>query len=199
MRLHLHLHQWRAGRHGHPFSSSLTLPSFHDRHHSENPTGGAAKSALQRNTASGARGTDCSAAARAPLPLRRAGTAGDRQHAPAAVHFHAVTGKAQCRRECRGPPNARRHGSGNKPASGRRCPLSVAAHLLTATRRATPPAVQTRHCYFVNLVKSLEPEASKILFTSTCRSCEELSVMLDKLEVPNVSLHSQVARGARVA
>lgn len=46
--------------------------------------------------------------------------------------------------------------------------------------------------YFYHLLEQLAPEASKIIFTSTCRSCEELSLMLADLEVPNVSLHSQV-------
>jgi superfamily II DNA/RNA helicase len=70
-------------------------------------------------------------------------------------------------------------------------PFLVISHCLFSTLSFLHP-VQTRHCYFVNLIQSLEAEASKIVFTSTCRSCEELSVMLRELEVPNVSLHSQV-------
>ncbi len=43
----------------------------------------------------------------------------------------------------------------------------------------------------------MDPAGSKIIFTSTCRSCEELSLMLTDLEIPNVSLHSQVSMERR--
>lgn len=56
-----------------------------------------------------------------------------------------------------------------------------------------------RHAYFISLLRSLEEGASKIVFTSTCQSCEELSTMLRVLDMRCVALHSQMSQAKRLA
>jgi superfamily II DNA/RNA helicase len=54
--------------------------------------------------------------------------------------------------------------------------------------------VQVRHGYLVNTLRSLDPADTCIIFTSTCRSCAEIDVMLRELDFRCVALHSQVPR-----
>jgi ATP-dependent RNA helicase DDX49/DBP8 len=57
---------------------------------------------------------------------------------------------------------------------------------------------QVRHAYFINLMRRLDPEAPCIVFTSTCRSCEELALMLRELGLRCVALHFQMAQTERL-
>ena len=56
-----------------------------------------------------------------------------------------------------------------------------------------------RHCYFMNVIEELDENHSAIIFTSTCRSCEELTLLLRELGTPCVSLHSQLSQKERLA
>eukprot|EP00049_Salpingoeca_infusionum_P014058 m.261937 g.261937 ORF g.261937 m.261937 type:complete len:482 (+) comp15584_c1_seq1:267-1712(+) len=55
-----------------------------------------------------------------------------------------------------------------------------------------------RHSFFAQLMQDLEEDASKIVFSPTCSSCEELAVMLRELDIKCVSLHSQMSQAARL-
>eukprot|EP00038_Savillea_parva_P018161 m.22519 g.22519 ORF g.22519 m.22519 type:complete len:492 (-) comp3998_c0_seq1:927-2402(-) len=59
-----------------------------------------------------------------------------------------------------------------------------------------------RHCYFIALVRELTSSGSKgscIVFTSTCKSCAELALLLTELEIPCVALHSVMSQTDRLA
>eukprot|EP00040_Diaphanoeca_grandis_P016395 m.84602 g.84602 ORF g.84602 m.84602 type:complete len:550 (+) comp25772_c0_seq4:193-1842(+) len=59
-----------------------------------------------------------------------------------------------------------------------------------------------RHCYFVNLMLALKVDEKKssscIVFTSTCRSCEEIALLLQELNIKCVALHSQMSQSDRL-
>ena len=56
-----------------------------------------------------------------------------------------------------------------------------------------------RYCYFFNVISKLPVGQSAIIFTSTCRSCEELALTLKEMDYPCVSLHSQMSQHNRLA
>eukprot|EP00051_Salpingoeca_urceolata_P011663 m.144859 g.144859 ORF g.144859 m.144859 type:complete len:572 (-) comp17206_c1_seq4:55-1770(-) len=60
---------------------------------------------------------------------------------------------------------------------------------------------RVRHCYLINVLRALieEDDASCIVFTSTCRSCAELGIVLRELGFRCVTLHSQMTQADRIA
>jgi superfamily II DNA/RNA helicase len=54
--------------------------------------------------------------------------------------------------------------------------------------------VQMRVPYMVQCLSKLEPGSTCVIFTPTCKLCEELAVTLRELEYRVVSLHSQVGQ-----
>ena len=51
--------------------------------------------------------------------------------------------------------------------------------------------MQVRHAYFVNVLRGLG-DRTMLVFTSTCKSCEELAILLRELGFSCMGLHSQV-------
>ena len=51
---------------------------------------------------------------------------------------------------------------------------------------------QVRHAYFINVLRSLG-DRTMLVFTSTCKSCEELAILLRELGFKCQGLHSQVS------
>eukprot|EP00039_Didymoeca_costata_P002393 m.59865 g.59865 ORF g.59865 m.59865 type:complete len:462 (-) comp11278_c0_seq1:13-1398(-) len=58
---------------------------------------------------------------------------------------------------------------------------------------------QVRLPYFINLLKHLDSSDSCIVFTSTCRSCEEITIVMKELEFECTSLHSEMSQANRLA
>ena len=58
--------------------------------------------------------------------------------------------------------------------------------------------VEVRHAYFVNVLRGLG-DRSMLVFTSTCKSCEELAILLRELGFACMGLHSQARRMATCA
>ncbi|MFK5283845.1 hypothetical protein ACI3PL_30140, partial [Lacticaseibacillus paracasei] len=48
------------------------------------------------------------------------------------------------------------------------------------------------HAYFVTALRALPADGARIVFTSTCRSCEELALVLRATGLACTTLHSQV-------
>lgn len=57
---------------------------------------------------------------------------------------------------------------------------------------------QVRHCYLLEVVKTLEAETTAIIFTSTCRSCAEIELVLRELDFRCVALHSMMPQSQRI-
>jgi ATP-dependent RNA helicase DDX49/DBP8 len=58
-----------------------------------------------------------------------------------------------------------------------------------------------RHCYFVAVLRAFmasDEKGSCIVFTSTCKSCAELSLLLRELKIPCAALHSQMSQNDRI-
>ena len=60
---------------------------------------------------------------------------------------------------------------------------------------------QVRHVYFVAGLRALQErgDGAVIVFTPTCRVCEELSLMLADLKQPCTALHSEMSQSDRLA
>jgi superfamily II DNA/RNA helicase len=56
---------------------------------------------------------------------------------------------------------------------------------------------QVKECYLIYLLRKM-PESSTIVFTSTCRSCATIQLMLRDLGIPAVALHSQLSQQERI-
>ena len=52
--------------------------------------------------------------------------------------------------------------------------------------------LQVRHGYFATVLRSLGEDKMILVFTSTCKSCEELAIMVRELGIRCQALHGQV-------